>query len=112
METYTTVKDLKEAMLKAQEAVDGVQRLLSGIHPAALIPPESNSDSRNSDPRVCPLLPEISEIDIHPAGAHCGLTFPLLTGDVINPVRNISEMLRIMLAVLDAVPPNTQLPRR
>jgi hypothetical protein len=110
MDSYKTRGDLKEAILKAQEAVDNVQKMLGALHPTALITSEGKSDSRNTDSNACPFLPAIGPLPIHPGGVHCWLTFPLTIGDVINPVRSMSEILGTMLIVIDAGNPDERLP--
>jgi hypothetical protein len=110
MAANTTVNDLMDAITNAQAAVRVVQELLENTDLKAILAPEG-TEVGYVDTRTCKTIPiKGPGGDFHPAGQACGLTFPLSIGDVINPVRNISETFRIMLAVLDRVNPNMQLP--
>jgi hypothetical protein len=110
MDTNPTVGDLMETIHNAKREIDRALALLARSDPKALIAPDGNTDSRNADAGKCPLIPQMAPEPIHPGGAHCWLTFPLTIGDVVNPIRDMSEMTRIMLGVLDRVNRNRPLP--
>ena len=102
MASTTTVADLKDAIQRAKGAIDEVQVLCRSINTEAIFEPRPVTPLSNPDKTTCK-VPEM-----HPGSGACWVQFPLEMGD---PFRHMSELLKIMLDVLDTVNPRTQLNR-
>lgn len=110
MDAEINVRELRSAIFNVQIAVEAVLEILNRIHPDTVLGSEETT-AKYTDTRIC-LRPERTPDPIHPSTAACWHDFPIKIGDVAKPMHSISDIVEIILVGLDAVNPNTQLPRR
>jgi len=109
MDAYMTVAEIKRAILDIKEATDRAIALIASLNQDASMGSETTTTTLG-DLRACGLEPGYDPNPIHPNSAGCWLQYPLTVGDVNEPIQSIGGMLRIVLAGLDGVDPNTPLP--
>ena len=109
MDAYVTVAEIKRAILDIKMATDRALALIASLNQDASMGSETTSTTLG-DLRECGLAPGYDPNPIHPNSAGCWMRFPLTIGDVNEPIRSIDGMLRIVLAGLDGIDPNTRLP--
>jgi len=110
MDNEINVKDLRRAIFNVKTAVEAVHEMLNRINADTVLGSEETTP-KYADSNMC-LRAERSPDPIHPSTAACWLHFPLTIGDMAGPMHSIGDMVQIILVGLDAVNPNTPLPRK